>query len=66
MFFDIESPNFMILDNAVPSLSVTAVMPLAGGQGRLKPTQNLGVQLILFQPGGQNVPTTLLITDLKF
>ena len=41
------------------------VMPLAGRQG--KPTWNFGVQLTLLQPGGQIVPTTLLLAhpDLK-
>ena len=29
------------------------VMPLAGGQGGLQPTRNLGFQLTLFQPGGR-------------
>ena len=29
----------------------SAVMPLEGGLGVLKPTQNLGFQLNLFQPG---------------
>ena len=43
-----------------------SVMPLAGGQSGLQP-RNLGVQLTLFQPGGQIVPTTLLLAhpDLK-
>ena len=27
------------------------MLPLVGGQGGLKPTRNLGVQLTLFQPG---------------
>ena len=42
-------------------------MPLAGGQGGFLPTQNLGVQLTLLQPGGQIMPTTLLLaqSDLK-
>ena len=40
-------------------------MPLAGGQGGLQPTRNLGVHLTLFQPGGQIMPTTLLLAHLK-
>ena len=42
-----------------------AVMPLAGGQGG--PTRNLVVQLTLLAPGGQIMPTTLLLAhpDLK-
>ena len=41
-------------------------MPLAGGQG-WAPTRNLEVQLTLLQPGGQIMPTTLLLAhpDLK-
>ena len=44
-----------------------SVMPLAGGQGGLYPTQNFGVQLTLLQPGGQIMPTALLLVhpDLK-
>ena len=34
---------------------IYGVMPLAGGQGGLKPTQTLGVQLTLFQPGGGHI-----------
>ena len=43
-------------------------MPLAGGQGGLQPTlPTLGAQLTLLQPGGQIMPTTLLLAhpDLK-
>ena len=43
------------------------MLPLVGGQGGLKPTRKLGVQLTLLQPGGQIMPTTLLLAhpDLK-
>ena len=59
-----------MLDLCVPTdlgIHIFAVMPLAGGQGGLKPTQNLGVQLTLLQPGGQIMPATLLLAhpDLK-
>ena len=45
----------------------TSVLPLVGGQGGLQPTRNLGGQLTLLQPGGQIMPTTLLLAhpDLK-
>ena len=33
--------------------SISTVMPLAGVQCGFQPTRNLGVQLTLFQPGGQ-------------
>ena len=44
-----------------------SVMPLDGGQGGLQLTRNLGVQLTLLQPGGQIMPTILLLEhpDLK-
>ena len=50
-----------------PPLSHNTVLPLVGAQGRLKSTRNLGVQLTPLQPGGQIMPTTLLLAhpDLK-
>ena len=43
------------------------VMPLVGGKGGFQPTRNLEGQLTLLQPGGQIMPTTLLLAhpDLK-
>ena len=44
----------------------TTVKPLAGGQGGLKPTLNMVVQSTLLQPGGQIMPTTLLLAHPDF
>ena len=64
-----ESYSYLKLENSKRSSFCLpiAVMPLAGGQGGLYPTRNLGVQLSLLQPGGQIIPTTLLLAhpDLK-
>ena len=43
---------------------ICTVMSLAVGLGRLQSARNLGVHLILFQTGGQIMPTTLLLAPL--
>jgi hypothetical protein len=55
------SPALYFIISYVYSAAASAV----GGQG--KPTRNLGAQLTLLQPGGQIMPTTLLLAhpDLK-
>ena len=65
-----EVPSFLFssyfISMEVVQLS-TSVLPLVGGQVGFQPTRNLGVQLTLLKPGGQIMPTTLLLAhpDLK-
>ena len=46
---------------SVSEIKKISVMLLVGGQGGLKPTRNLGFQFTLFKPGGQIIPTALLL-----
>ena len=64
--FQLESKSYRT-EQCWPYIGYHAVLPLVGGQGGLQPTRNFGVQLTLLQPGGQIMPTTLLLAhpDLK-